>query len=371
MFREALEAGEGILRLFPTWVPRALQIAGGRLRLDPVDLYALGADRGGIDERWLASTTRAQNGPCTPPDEGLSYIWHNGRRMLLRDVVEQLAESWQVLCKLFDNAEPIALHMHQNDAQASLVGQRGKPEAYYFPKQYNAIPHKFPYTFFGLKEKTTKGQVRDCLARWNRSDNGILNLSRKYEMDVGTGWLIDCGILHAPGTLVTYEPQRNSDVGAFFQSMVGGRPMPPEMLFKDVPPEYAGDIDYAVDLLDWEANLDPAFCEKRRRVPIAASECEKWVVSGSPFFSAKELELGPGEGAMIRDAAAYGALVIEGQGRFGVFEAEAPVLIRYGEMTRDEFFVTTRAAREGIRVVNTGPGPLVILKHFGPGLGEA
>ena len=49
---------------------------GGRLKLDPRDLYALGAHRGGIDERWFASTTNADNGPGTPPDEGLSYIAH-------------------------------------------------------------------------------------------------------------------------------------------------------------------------------------------------------------------------------------------------------------------------------------------------------
>jgi hypothetical protein len=30
-------------------------------------------------------------------------------------------------------------------------------------------------------------------------------------------------ILHAPGSLLTYEPQRASDVAVFFQSMVEGR----------------------------------------------------------------------------------------------------------------------------------------------------
>jgi hypothetical protein len=47
---------------------------GGRLKLDPRDLYALGAHRGGIDERWFSSTTKAANGPLTADDEGLSYI---------------------------------------------------------------------------------------------------------------------------------------------------------------------------------------------------------------------------------------------------------------------------------------------------------
>ncbi len=371
MLPAALAAGEGILRLVPTWVPRALQKPGGRLRLDPRDLYALGAHRGGIDERWLCSTTIAQNGPETPDDEGLSFIHHEGQRMPLSEAVLTLREPWEVLCKLFDNSVPIAHHMHQSDAQAALVGKRGKPEAYYFPPQYNAIVHAFPYTFFGLEPGTTRSQVCDCLARWSQGDNGILDHSRAYRLEPGTGWQVDCGILHAPGTLVTYEPQRNSDVGAFFQSMVWGQPMPWESLVRDVPDEFRGDLDYIVGQLDWEANVDPFFKRRCFRPPRQANAQEKWIVYGSPNFSAKELTVGPGQTAVVRDPAAYGALVVQGRGTFGPLEAEAPALIRYGQNTRDEFFVTGAAAREGVRAVNTGAEPLVILKHFAPGNPEA
>jgi hypothetical protein len=57
----ALDAGEGLLRLTPTWVPRSFLHPGKRIRLHPDDYYAYGADRGGIDERWFASTTDAAN----------------------------------------------------------------------------------------------------------------------------------------------------------------------------------------------------------------------------------------------------------------------------------------------------------------------
>jgi hypothetical protein len=63
--RQALEQGEGVVRLAPTWVPRVFCVPGRRLRLDTRDLYAYGAHRGGIDERWLASTVKAENGPLT------------------------------------------------------------------------------------------------------------------------------------------------------------------------------------------------------------------------------------------------------------------------------------------------------------------
>ena len=52
------------------WVPRSFMHPGRRLRLHPDDLYAFGAHRGGINERWFSSTTNADNGPGTPADEG-------------------------------------------------------------------------------------------------------------------------------------------------------------------------------------------------------------------------------------------------------------------------------------------------------------
>ena len=185
----AIGAGSGILRLEPSWVPRSFMIPGRRLKLHPDDLYALGGDRGGINERWFSSTTNADNGPGTPADEGLSYVRQaDGSRFLLRDAVDQAGDlllgtdvmsregGWNLLCKFFDNMGPIPHHMHQSEEQAQLLGRKGKPEAYYFPPQYNKTDNDFPYTFMGLEPGTTKAQVRRCLENWNRGDNGILNL---------------------------------------------------------------------------------------------------------------------------------------------------------------------------------------------------
>ena len=59
LIKQALSGSGGILRLAPTWVPRSFLMPGRRLKLHPADLYALGAQRGGIDERWFSSTTPA------------------------------------------------------------------------------------------------------------------------------------------------------------------------------------------------------------------------------------------------------------------------------------------------------------------------
>mgnify|MGYP000500241047 CR=1 FL=1 len=89
---KALEQGNGILRLAPTWVPRSFCRPGKRIKLHPDDYFVLG-QRGGIDERWFSSTTWAENGPDTPEDEGLSYVVvddEGKEKVLLRDVVKLL-----------------------------------------------------------------------------------------------------------------------------------------------------------------------------------------------------------------------------------------------------------------------------------------
>jgi hypothetical protein len=43
-------------------------------------------------------------------------------------------------------------------------------------------------------------------------------------------------------------------------------------------------------------------------------------------------------------------------------------MIRFGDMTQDELFVTAQTATAGVQIENpSASDPLVILKHFGPG----
>ena len=392
LMQEVLSKGDGIVRLEPCWVPRSFLMPGGRLRLHPDDLFALGAHRGGIDERWFSSTTRAANGPLTAADEGLSYIREGNTRFLLRDAVEEIGDEllggdvmsrekgWNVLCKFFDNLGPIPHHLHQNDEFAARVGQKGKPEAYYFPPQFNQKRNNFPYTFMGLEPGTTKEQIRQCLAAWNKGDNKILNHSKAYRLEPGTGWRVNPGVLHAPGSLVTYEPQVNSDVFAMFQSLVEDRPVDRSLLVKDVPEEFANDLGYLVAMIDWDANVDPEFGKHNFVKPLPVRSLdgtreegyeEHWVTYGTQHYSAKELTVLPGRTAIIRDAAAYGLILTQGRGRIGKLNVETPTLIRFGEMTQDELFVSAAAASE-LRIENhSTTEPLVLLKHFGPGNPDA
>ncbi len=387
--RGALDAGEGILRLAPTWVPRSFLMPGARLKLAPQDLYALGTHRGGIDERWFASTTVAAN-EGAPDDEGLSYVVHEGARFTLRDAIgdngpEMIGQGiwdeygkWPVYSKFFDNLGPIPHHMHQSAEQAALLGREGKPESYYFPPQLNWTGNNFPYTFMGLEPGTTKDQLRHCLERWDEGDNGILDLSKAYRLKPGTGWLIPPCVLHAPGSLVTYEPQWGSDVFGMYQSMVEGRRVPWDLLVKDVPEDKHHDLDYLVDQLDWAKNVAPDFKAHNYLEPIIHSGSkeqgyeDKWIVYGTvegvQRFSARELTVYPGGSTTMVDAGAYGLVSTQGRGTIGKLDIDTPVYIRFGEMTADEVFVTDKRAREGVTFRNTGTEPFVSLRYFGPGV---
>ncbi|GAB3894411.1 class I mannose-6-phosphate isomerase [Spirosoma agri] len=390
---KALEEGNGILRLAPTWVPRSFCVPGRRIKLHPDDYYVLGGERGGIDERWLSSTTPAKNGPLTGENEGLSAVVFNDGdadvQFLLKDAIDELQDAligerlwneygaWPMYSKFFDNMGPLPHHLHHNDEQAALIGQLGKPEAYYFPPQLNNHGGDFPYTFFGIAPGTTKEQIKECLQNFTKGDNKITNFSSAYRLEPGTGWDVPPGLLHAPGSLCTYEPQKASDVFAMYQSLVNEAIIPEELLWNGTPKDRMGDYDQLMEAIDWDLNVDPQmmanrFMRPRPVKPVADMEAdgysETWVCYKNEAFSAKELTVFPGATVTIKDSAAYGLIVMQGHGKMGVWEIETPALIRYGQLTNDEFFVSEKAALEGVTITNPSTtDPIVMLKHFGPG----
>ena len=389
---KALEQGNGILMLAPNWVPRVFCVPGRRIKLYPDDYYVLGSSRGGIDERWFSSTTPADNGPLTAPNEGLSFVVYKEgsefKRFLLQDAVNELKDqligkhlwdeykSWPIYSKFFDNQGPLPHHIHHRDEHAKLVNQMGKPEAYYFPPQVNNHGGDFPFTFFGLQPGVTKKQVRECLVNFTKGDNKLINLSKAYKLEPGTAWDVPPGLLHAPGSLCTYEPQRASDIYAMYQSLVGGQLIPEDLLWKNTPKEKKGDVDYLMDVIDWNLNVDPDFVSKHFMLPKPVKDVEKmrsegyidnWICYKSNAYSAKELTILPEKTVTIKDSAAYGMITMQGHGMMDNWKIETPTLIRYGQLTNDEFFVSESAAKRGIVIKNLSDAePLVILKHFGP-----
>ncbi|MHB9034295.1 MAG: hypothetical protein ACYC6L_14760, partial [Anaerolineae bacterium] len=285
--------------------------------------------------------------------------------------------SWPMYSKFFDNKGPLPHHLHQMKPDAERVSQVAKPEAYYFPVQLNNHGGDFPYTFFGLTPGTTREQIIECLRIWDQGDNKITNLASAYRLQPGTGWDVPAGVLHAPGSLCTYEPQGASDVFAMFQSLVNDAPISWDLLVKNVPAQNHHDLDYLVNMIDWPLNLDPNFAAHRfmaprpvRPVPEMEREGvrDMWVAYRSPAFSAKETTILPGQTVTLTDPACYGLIVLQGHGTLGTWPIESPALIRFGQLTNDEYFVSEQAARRGVQVTNpSSADPIVMLRHYGPG----
>ena len=183
--RKKLEENEGILNIIPVFVPRRFGSAGHRLRLHPDDYYALGTKRGSIKERWFSSVICPMNGDDAAADEGISYVNMTGSsegKIALKDFVEELkgeliGESlyakhgtWPMYSKFFDYEGPLFHHLHLDFEAAKRVGKLGKPEAYYYPPQYNNYPGKFPHTYFGFDPDVTREEVKERLKDYMKRD---------------------------------------------------------------------------------------------------------------------------------------------------------------------------------------------------------
>lgn len=385
VIRETFEKGEGILRLFPAFVPRRFNKAGRRLRLHSDDYFAFGMERGSITERWFAATIAANNGPTAKADEGMSYVcvdYDSDEKFSLRNAVkvlgaelvgEELMEKyngWPMYSKFFDNEAPLFHHLHLTFEAAARVGKLGKPECYYFPKQLNNWFGEADYTYFGFDPDVTPEEVKERISHFKDDDTRITDLSRAYRIELGTGWYTPAGVIHAPASVLTYEPQWNSDVNSVFENIVSGEVYPAEMLNEECP-EDDNDIEAVFNLLDWEKNVDPHYRKHYFRRPVTEVETEaytqKWIVYGNPYIFAKELTVNPGQSVVIKDDAAYGCITIQGHGKIGVFDCEAATLLHFGQQSSDEFFVSEKAATEGVTITNNSKvEPLVLLKHFGP-----
>ena len=389
--RKVYEGKGGILRLVPNWIPRAFNRPGRRLRLHPDDYFFLGAARGAIKERWFCSITSALNGPLAPPDEGLSKVAMSDAyedTVYFKEAMETLGAeliggdlhkkygAWPMFAKFFDYDAPLFHHLHLTNEDAKKIGRLGKPEAYYFPPQMNNHMGSFPVTYFGYDPDVTKDEVRRRLTQYESGDNRITELSRGYRIELGTGWYTPPGVVHAPGSCLTYEPQWNSDVCAVFENMVQGEVFGRNNLVNSLPANEQNSLDAVMGMMDWEKNIDPHYRKHYylHPLPVATGTpdySESWISYRNPFFAAKETVVPPGRTAVVKDSGAYGCIIVQGYGSFGAYDdAEAAVMLRHNQLSGDEYFVGESAAKAGVRVVNRSRHePMVILRHYGPNSG--
>lgn len=240
------------------------------------------------------------------------------------------------------------------------------------PPQLNAHKGTRPTTYFGFNPSVTKGDVRRCLEDFEVRDTHITALSRAYDLEPGTGWYVPPGVLHAPGSLLTYEPQWSTDLNCVFENVVCDEVYDRSFLEDICPDQVTDKISYIMDAVDWEANYDPAFKEHYFRPPVLLPETaknliEKWVCYGNDYISAKEVTIAPSSTVLLKDRAPYGCVLVQGFGTFGNFPAQTVTMMHPDQPTADEFFVSCQKAQKGVTIANhSTTEPMVILQHFGP-----
>jgi hypothetical protein len=378
LVERALADGNGILRLEPTWVGRDFLPSGRRLGVSE-DAYVLG-DRGELCERWLGSTTKADN-RVGPGDEGLSYVSLGGStRITLKEAIDSSPDAVMGtdyaathpglgrLAKIFDYRTRLPFHLHQRQEHARLVGRHSKDEAYYFPPGPDMGAH--PETFLGLLPSMVEDDKHDLLlphlVDWD--SDLILRHSIAYLQVADEGFHVPSGVLHAPGTALTIELQEDSDVFAMLQAVVDRRAISKELLWKDVRPEdreRKGER-FILELIDWEQNGDPHFYENHHLSPQLIEDSqtdegeEYWIYYGTTKFSGKKLVVHPGCSYLTRDRGVHNLLVWSGSGMYG------GAAVQGGDPSRDELLVAHDRAVQGVEVTNDGREDLLVVKFFGP-----
>jgi hypothetical protein len=379
-----VESADGVVRLAPAWVARDFLPPGRRLGLSE-NAYDVG-ERGWICERWLGSTTRADN-PIGPADEGLSYLIGDADdRLTLRDAVTAGAELLMGaeyarrhprglgrLAKLFDYGARLPYHIHPQQQYASLVGANAKDEAYYFPGEVDMGPH--PESFFGVHTWISREHAYDTLLPYlvDWDSDLILKHASAELLVADEGFLIPSGVLHAPGTALTLELQEDSDVLAMFQALNAGHIISKDLLFKDVRHEdrRTHGERFPLRFVDWELNGDPFFYENRHLSPVPVEPPppdgakEFWIFYNTPKFSGKRLVVFPGQRVETVERGVYNVLVWSGCGSYGGRQVQG------GDANLDELLIVHDTAVVPHVVENTGSEDLVVFKFFGPDVNEA
>ncbi|MEW6651967.1 MAG: hypothetical protein AB1394_00710 [Bacteroidota bacterium] len=375
-----IEKSSGVLRLKPAWVARDFLPPGKRFGL-PEEQYNLGV-RGGICERWIGSTTKADN-KVSVSNEGLSILNIDyNRDITLKEAVECAPElimgdeyskthnGLNRLAKIFDYEERLPYHIHQMQHHAKLVGCNSKEEAYYFPE---GLPMgKSPETFFGVHPYIVEQKKYDVLLQhlieW--MDDSILQHARAFKQLPNDGFHVPSGTLHAPGTALTIELQEDSDVFAMMQAKCGAKMINKQLLFKDVRKEDRQALGEKIilEMINWEISGDPYFYENRHTPPVLISDSEManeyWIFYNTTKFSGKKLVIKPGRKILSEENGVYNILVWNGKGEFAGHSIQA------GNFYEDELIITHNAAIRGVEIVNNGNVDLIIYKFFGPDIND-
>ena len=297
-----------------------------------------------------------------------------GARLIGKSMFDKY-NRWPVYSKFFDNMGPIPHHMHQRFEDAKLVGQEGKPESYYFRPQYNNCDNNFAYTFMGLEPGTTKAQVRKLPGKLEQGRQRHSRSVARFPPEARHRLADSARCAARP----RFALHLRAAVGQRCVRHVSIDRRRPLRALVAVGQGHAGQTSTRISISSSASSIGKRTSIRTSRNTITSSRSsprKEWAgptsgsctatIDGEQLFSAKELTLEPGAKCTIKDSGASGWITVQGTGRMGKLNLQTPAMIRFGEETEDEVFISHEAATRGVEIENTGSEPLVGLRYFGP-----
>ena len=115
-------------------------------------------------------------------------------------------------------------------------------------------------------------------------------------------------------------------------------------------------IDAIMNLMDWEANIDPHYKKHYFRPPVMDSKEdgvyeEKWISLGNPYVGTKDDRLSRPDGHH-QGQRRLRLYPDPGLRHHGGYQCETAGMLRFGQLSADEFFVGEKAATAGVKITN-------------------
>ncbi len=307
-------------------------------------------------------------------DEGLSYVRaENGRRFQLKDAVDAAGDlligpgddggaEADGICSASSSTTwgPSRTTCTRATSRRSSWAGKASRRRITSRRSSTRLDNNFPYTFMGLEPGTTKADVRRCLERWNKGDNGILILSRAFRLEPGTGWQINPA--HPARAGLARHLRAAGGQRRVRHVPVRGR-RPHRAVGADDEGRAEG-VSPGSRLSGRAARLgrqrQPGVRQDRTAVfpspvrPFAETEAdgyrEHWVCLRHRLLLREGADRAAGaRGRPSRTRPPTASSSFKATARSGKLAVSTPAMIRYGQMTEDELFVTEAAARAGVR----------------------
>ncbi len=246
-----------MMKLIPLPPNRVWRTYIGGKQLDLLADEAIPSD-GHFPEDWIASLTPAVNpGREHITEEGLSSVSVDGKRLLLKELIERnpeeilgkkhiekFGQSTSFLLKYLDSAIRLHIQCHPTVqfAKQFLNSNHGKTEGYYILGTRDDIENA--YIYLGFQRPPSKERLKEAIE--TQDIEFLESLFKKIPVKKGDSFLVPGGLPHAIGEGVfMIEIMEPTDLVARIEFEKNGYVLPEKARFMD------RGVDFAISMFDF------------------------------------------------------------------------------------------------------------------------